>query len=481
MNDWSSLQIQLPGFVEQWFRLPFIYDNGAYRTADFYYDPYDDIIKQLVDEEKHLPLLYRTEPYYSILKVKLQSKMNKNDIANCLDKIEKINDCKNNKISVLSNLLAKDNSLLQSVSKLLNQYLWLPCSISGIYPKWLQFQSTKSLYTAKQLYPSDAAELLGAVGPSVLSTIPSVVISHLRLRPITANDYAQQLRLIMAHFQREENQKCHFLVCNLYAYINQTYSAEEIRNSFNDENIHDSIWLGNDFVPVSKVVLDLPFDLAPYVMKIQPNSPIFQYDKILAALSIRYQPTETILLSVVNDIVRKYQEDGVDNTLATQHDDFDLIHRILVWFSIFLSQTKSETDIDVTKQLYLPTMEFHNNDNADSGSDETLSIPFSKIGECCYCDKEWMSNKQIIEVIQKEFKLNIVHEGIPVHICEKLGVQPLTSKVMNVKSLSFVRNWAQKEDLTSRIHSLIKVGNLYGSCSEPEKCLSSPNYYRVEF
>ncbi|CAF0869277.1 unnamed protein product, partial [Didymodactylos carnosus] len=102
MNNWSSLQVQLPTFAEQWFRLSFIYDNGEYHTADFYYDPYDDIIKQLVEEEKYLPLLYRTEPYYSILKVQLQSKMNDDDIDNCLCKIEKLNDSKDNKISVLS-------------------------------------------------------------------------------------------------------------------------------------------------------------------------------------------------------------------------------------------------------------------------------------------------------------------------------------------------------------------------------------------
>ncbi|CAF1564335.1 unnamed protein product, partial [Didymodactylos carnosus] len=343
---------------------------------------------------------------------------------------------------------------------LLNKHRWLPCNsktISTTYPEWLPFQSTNSLYKAEDLYPSSAAELLGAVGSSLSLIIPGAIKSCLRFRPTALHDYSGQLESIMNHFQHAENQKSHFLICSLYALINQTYSVDEIRKSFSAQNINDQIWFGTNFVPISKLVLDPPFNLFPYAEQIPLASPILKFERILQALNIQSRSTETTLLNVLNDIVQKYETNAHDRTLATRNDDFDLIRRILVWFSSFASQEKSETSIDIIKQLYLPTITLNEDNKINSDSNKNVSLSFAIIDECYYCDQKWMTDKLAIESILNEFKLNIVDENIPVDISEVLGVQPLTSKIMNVKSLSFVRNWGQKEEITSRIHNLIKV------------------------
>ncbi|CAF4555417.1 unnamed protein product, partial [Didymodactylos carnosus] len=354
-------------------------------------------------------------------------------------------------------LLATNNSLLECVKELLNQHRWLPCSktIPTTYPLWLPFQSKNSLYTAKELYPPSATALLGAVGCSLSPIIPSTIQSHLHLRQITLYDYTQQLKSIMDHFQQAENQKSHFLIYDLYSRINETYSVDEIRNSFNDQNINDRLWFGTNFIPIFKLALDSPFDLSPYAIKIPTDSFIIKFDKILQALNIQSRSTEMTLLNVLNYIVRKYETTLNNGLKAIQNDDFDLIHRILGWFSNFTSQEKSEINIDIVKQLYLPTMKLSDNSD-DKNSDKNITISFSKIEDCYYCDQEWMTDKLTLESIINQFKLNIVHIKISVDISDALGVKPLTSKIMNVKSLSFARSWGQKEELTSRIHNLIK-------------------------
>ena len=426
------------------------------------YDPEDQNIKELFEDENAFPAEPFSEIHFTILRklgMKTTSTLEASDIIRVVHSICNHTNLKA-KLQKASNLIKflctiEGNTLLNTYDKnkevleeTLQSIAWLPVMVNPPedYPKCLEWKGAtgSQFVSAEQIHasgsPDDHKKLPYLIGSQMKilqykGILSDGLISSFKISQKTPLDLTIQQFLKLLYFKGDTyRDKCmELLYDHLQSVVSNDSDCEHwnlLRNSkvvqVSEENFVPPSMVACSFDETSRAV----GKLEPYLYTLPDH--FQQYRSLFCHIGVKKHITKDDVFSVLKQIASKQS-----------FNDKALVIRILKWL---ISKFSSNELKQFHDRIFVPIC---------SDAHNKLVLKPAKEVTFLNEDLHWlMKDKNELDNITKDCYVYLVHPSIiSCNLASKLGLKPLTSMLANSEEFYFER---QSEELTTRLNRILK-------------------------
>ena len=420
-------------------------ESGELKKAEDVYDPSSSLLRKLFCSQEKTMFPHgdfaRPEMVKKLKKLGLRSEQDVK-AADIISTAKRASSMPANQKAITSNSLLKylqmhgdriDRYTLETISGI----PCLPClqetERPNSYPCSLPIKSTPSLLRPGEMSTSTMLSVTGSVVPTLVQGISEEVSDHLGvIREARPEDVLQHLKNVTLHFSQQEASKYKLILYDIFMFIKNTqHVCPWVINSLQEQECI-LVESGERFASPKNIWIHCTpddIDLKPYRFRL-PVEMMALKDLMQKCGSSENQNTG-VLHSVLVEIKNKHLKQG------SPHPDFN-------------------TDFQLVKQI-LDTLK-----RCDSACDGCTLLPvvhnqsqvlrFMPAEECTIITGPPRNLHAMADV---GFEIYYVHPDVSTSTALDLGAKLMKDRALTgVEDLDY--GYGQHEDLTSRLHSLLK-------------------------
>ena len=244
---------------------------------------------------------------------------------------------------------------------------------------------------------------------------------------------------------------------------NVTHAVYQLLRSV-EESVIDSfrmrvpkcIWNGETFVEIERVTLSYQAnDFHPYLSSVPKE--YAKYKDVFIALGVQESLNPSQLVDIVNQIQQGEPKHGsTDDRREFRNLNVPLVNKILTK----LTDTFTGGLEDVIKKLLVPT-------------NRREYLELVKPENCAFLDSGTKPRSCFAtqEFARLSGNIFLIDDGLPIGTANKLGIQPLSMRILDADELSGIEQAGQNEPLTTRIKNIIK--NSYLDSTIPKEMIQN--------